>query len=234
MLFHTEKYLENIKKQMIKKIFLYISLYLAVLILSACLNRTAQDDIRISRIEQKIDKINQKIENLHHKISTNDHFAYKYNKIPANQKSPPHKKKILTNKPAKAFTSDSNLPANKLYSKAFLSFQNNEFAKARKIFQLIFKKYPRHNLAANSLYWTGECYYSAKQYNNAISIFKKIIKKYPKSRKVPDAMLKISFSYLSLKDTITAKYFLKDLMRNYPFSPAGDIAEKKLKTLIPQ
>lgn len=117
------------------------------------------------------------------------------------------------------------------YNRAHSLLIAKKFNEAEKQFKIIVDTCPEHPLAVNALYWMGECRYSVKDYKGSIDIFKQLVETYPNGRKVPDALLKTAYAYLSLNDTDNAREYLKKVVMQFPFSPAGEKAELKLKSL---
>ncbi len=80
--------------------------------------------------------------------------------------------------------------AAKLYDEAHIALKEKKYAKARKMFELFTKDYPKEGLTPNSYFWIGETYYAEKKYEDAILAYEDFLKKYPGHEKVKGAMLK--------------------------------------------
>lgn len=146
------------------------------------------------------------------------------------QKNGVYEANLFTEEPSDKVSSFNKSPK-VLYNKAQALLLERQFNSAEKLFKSIVDKYPDHPLAVNALYWMGECRYSVKDYKGSIILFKQLVEKYPDGRKVPDALLKTAYGYLSINDIDNGREYLKKVVRQFPFSPAGDKAERKLKSL---
>ncbi len=117
-----------------------------------------------------------------------------------------------------------------LYREARELLMEQNYKKAATLFKEFSSRYPKADLADNALYWLGECHYSLNEFAKAVTVFKGLVQTYPKGGKVPDALLKTAYAYLHLEDTDRAHHYLKLVVKKYPFTPAGEIAENKLRS----
>jgi tol-pal system protein YbgF len=116
-----------------------------------------------------------------------------------------------------------------LYEAAHKHFKKGEYESAREVFNVLLKKYPKHELADNSQFWIAESFYREKDSENAIIEYQKLIKRYPKSAKIPSALYKQALSFEAIKDHKNAKVVLQLLVKKYPDSAEAKKAKAKLK-----
>ncbi len=139
--------------------------------------------------------------------------------------------------PSNATQEVVNLSDKDIYKKAFDAMENGDFETAKRLFELLYKRYPDSPLADNALYWMGEIYYSHNDYATALTYFKKVIEKYgkyypsPKGNKAPAALLKTAYCYIGMGNDAKAKEILKEVIQKYPGTPEAARAKAKLLEL---
>jgi len=115
-----------------------------------------------------------------------------------------------------------------LYAKAYETFKEGKYDKARTDFQNFLKQFPNTEYSERAQFWIGECYYFEKKYEEAILEYEKVVKNYPKGNKISSALLKQGLSFLMLGDKSSAKLILRQVIKNYPNTSQARIAKSKL------
>lgn len=116
------------------------------------------------------------------------------------------------------------------YDRAIGFLKANDFAAARKAFQLFLRLHGDHDLAANATYWLGETFYAEQKYDKAILIFAQGYKAFSKGTKGPDMLLKIALCLEKQKEIKNACITLDQLHQSHKGIPQGTLqAADKLK-----
>jgi tol-pal system protein YbgF len=115
-----------------------------------------------------------------------------------------------------------------LYAKAYETFKEGKYNKARADFQNFLKQFPNTEYTERAQFWIGECFYFEKKYEEAILEYEKVVKNYPKGNKISSALLKQGLSFLMLGDKSSAKLILQQVIKNYPNTSQARIAKSKL------
>jgi tol-pal system protein YbgF len=115
-----------------------------------------------------------------------------------------------------------------LYAKAYETFKEGKYNKARADFQNFLKQFPNTEYSERAQFWIGECFYFEKKYEEAILEYEKVVKNYPKGNKISSALLKQGLSFLMLGDKSSAKLILRQVIKNYPNTSQARIAKAKL------
>ncbi len=114
------------------------------------------------------------------------------------------------------------------YDEAMELLRAGRHAEARKAFDRIARRHPRHPYADNALYWKGEAAYDAGDYEAALADFTAVVERYAGGNKAPDALLKIALCYQRLGRTREAVDLMTELIEAYPRAHAADVARLKL------
>jgi len=130
--------------------------------------------------------------------------------------------------PGRSHRSKSKDPVVRAYQAAMEDLRAGRHAEARRAFDRIARRHPRHPYADNALYWKGEAAYDAGDYEAALSDFTAVVERYAGGNKAPDALLKIALCYQRLGRVEEATALLTELIEAYPRAHASDVARLKL------
>ncbi len=130
--------------------------------------------------------------------------------------------------PGRSRRSKSKDPVVRAYQAAMEDLRAGRHAEARRAFDRIARRHPRHPYADNALYWKGEAAYDAGDYEAALSDFTAVVERYAGGNKAPDALLKIALCYQRLGRVEEATALLTELIEAYPRARASDVARLKL------
>ncbi|OPZ54206.1 MAG: tol-pal system protein YbgF [Deltaproteobacteria bacterium ADurb.BinA014] len=117
------------------------------------------------------------------------------------------------------------------YSKAYQSFKEGNYSKARTEFQHFLSTYPNSEYSDNAQFWIGECYFFEKKYEQAILEYEKVIKNYPGGSRIAYALLKQGLSFMNLGDKTSSKLLLQQVIKDYPNTNQARIARAKLQEI---
>jgi len=115
-------------------------------------------------------------------------------------------------------------PAETLYEKAEVLFEQGRYADSARLFEEFTEKYPTHELSVNGLYNLAWGYYYMGEFKKSADNFDKIVKDFPQSSYVEDAQLNIGESYSQLKEYDKAIEAYSNLVKEYPKSEFVDDA----------
>ena len=138
--------------------------------------------------------------------------------------------------PAQTTTDIVAVSDEELYRQALDAYRQQDFDKARQLFQELIDKYPYSKFYDNALFWIGQTYYREGKYDKAIEYFDRIINECdagtaPDCNKMAMALLKKAYSLIYLGEKDKAKELLERIIREFPDSEAYDLAKRKLETL---
>lgn len=118
-----------------------------------------------------------------------------------------------------------------LYQTAKASYDRDDLAAARVLFEQLQRLHPKHDLADNALYWLGESYRRQALWLKAAQYYLRVAKDYPKDNKVPDALLQLGHCYRELGEDGSATEVWQQLVRKFPAEPAAKMATRRLAEL---
>ena len=125
-------------------------------------------------------------------------------------------------------TAEKLFPEEKLYTRAFKYYQNNQHEDAVDGFEQIITLYPQGKFNVNARYWMGQSLMALKKYQMAIMTMQDIIDIYGGSDKAPDAMLTLAQAQIKLEAPQKSKDILERLIASYPTTLAADKARQLL------
>ncbi|MCP4111898.1 MAG: tol-pal system protein YbgF [Desulfobacteraceae bacterium] len=123
---------------------------------------------------------------------------------------------------------EKEISERELYKLAKQAFDQGDYERARKGFQLLLRKYTHSEHADNAYFWIGETYYRERDYKKAILTYQEVIEKYPVGNKVRASLLKQGFSFFNLGNRDHAREILQELIDKYPDSEEARTAREKI------
>ncbi|MCZ7601521.1 MAG: tetratricopeptide repeat protein [Melioribacteraceae bacterium] len=103
-----------------------------------------------------------------------------------------------------------------IYNDALLAFNQHEYSKAQKLFEVILSD-PNieADLKSTAFYYKGECHFSLSEYNAAASTFEGFISKFPFSSLKDRALYRLGIIYVNDREYDKARTRLNELVQNY-------------------
>ncbi len=146
----------------------------------------------------------------------------------------PHKKE-----PAAATTGQRDIaaagkePASQevLYERAYDTFKEGKYEKARAEFQELLKRFPRGELAESAQFWIADSFFFENQFERAIVEYEKTLKDHPGGSRAPHVLLRQGLSFLSLGDKTEARLYLEKVLKDFPHSTQARVARSRLAEL---
>jgi tol-pal system protein YbgF len=119
-------------------------------------------------------------------------------------------------------------PAAAAYRAARGQLKAGALIEARRAFEAMLQRWPRHQLADNAQYWHAETFYAQALWLQAARSFDKVVRDHPSGNKVPDAMVKTALCYRRLGDERAAREVLELVATRYAGTRPGVLARKLL------
>ncbi|MCI5049316.1 MAG: tol-pal system protein YbgF [Rickettsiales bacterium] len=101
------------------------------------------------------------------------------------------------------------------YDEAFKALNQEEYAKARQLFDRFVIDYPKDELVGNAYYWLGETYFISKNYGQSALQYRKGFQALPDGPKAADNLLKLAMSLSEGKKNKEACVVLKQIHKKY-------------------
>lgn len=186
---------------------------------------------RLNNLFTQVQALQLRIKEIEKELGITPKVTSNETTVVSNETASSNKTAILSTNATNATVTQVEKPLTEveLYEKAYSSYQQGNFRRARKLFEEYIEKFPKGKWIGQAYFWIGESYFKEKKYEEAILSYQKLIELQGWHPLKPTAMFKQAQAFKALGDIEAYKILLKKVINQYPNSKEAEKAKKLLK-----